>query len=128
MRALAMAVVAVIVSVTMGIAQEVKMGKRPFKVNVDKLTTYLELNPGQVNEVSDINDYFMVKQTESLHAKVAVRDKKMREAVYGNLKLMKKALTTDQYRKYVALINVTNNNNRMMNQFVFPDVYLADMK
>lgn len=128
MRALAMAVVAVIVSVTMGVAQEVNMGKRPFKVNVDKLTTYLELNPGQVNEVSDINDYFMVKQTESLHAKVAVRDKKMREAVYGNLKLMKKALTTDQYRKYVALINVTNNNNRMMNQFVFPDVYLADMK
>lgn len=128
MRALAMAVVAVIVSVTMGVAQEVNMGKRPFKVNVDKLTTYLELNPGQVNEVSDINDYFMVKQTESLHAKVAVRDKKMREAVYGNLKLMKKALTTDQYRKYVALINVTNNNNRMMNQFVFPDVYLADTK
>lgn len=51
MRALAMAVVAMIVSVTMGIAQEVNMGKRPFKVNVDKLTTYLELNPGQVNEV-----------------------------------------------------------------------------
>ena len=39
---------------------------------------------------------------------------------------MKKALSTDQYRKYVALINVTNNNNRMMSGLSFPDVYLAD--
>lgn len=128
MRALAMVVVAMIVSVTMGIAQEVNMSKEPFRVNVEQLTTYLELNPGQVNEVSDINDYFVEKQTESLHAKAAVQDKKMHQAVYGNLKLMKKALTTDQYRKYVALINVTNNNNRAVDQVAFPDVYLADTK
>ena len=55
-----------------------------------------------------------------------MRGKRMRQAVFGNLKLMKKALSTDQYRKYVALINVTNNNNRMMSGLSFPDVYLAD--
>ena len=44
-----------------------------------------------------------------------MRDKKMRQAVYGNLKLMKKVLTPEQYRKYVVLLNVTNNNNRTLN-------------
>ena len=43
-----------------------------------------------------------------------MRDKKMRQAVYGNLKLMKKVLTPEQYRKYVILLNVTNNNNRTL--------------
>ena len=47
--------------------------------------------------------------------KVSGRDKKMRQAVYGNLKLMKKVLTPEQYRKYVVLLNVTNNNNRTLN-------------
>lgn len=38
----------------------------------------------------------------------------MHQAVYGNLKLMKQVLTPDQYRKYVTLLNVTNNNNRAL--------------
>ena len=54
-------------------------------------------------------------QGESLRASEKMRDKKMRQAVYGNLKLMKKVLTPDQYRKYVTLLNVTNNNNRALN-------------
>ena len=28
---------------------------------------------------------------------------------------MKKVLTPEQYRKYVVLLNVTNNNNRTLN-------------
>lgn len=66
------------------------------------------------------------KQSEGLRGSHKMRDKRMRQAVFGNLKLMKKALSTDQYRKYVALINVTNNNNRMTSGLSFPDVYLAD--
>ena len=50
----------------------------------------------------------------------------MEEAVYGNLKLMRKTLTTDQYRKYVMLLNATYNNNRLaMLDKSLPDVYLA---
>ena len=49
----------------------------------------------------------------------------MRQAVYGNLKLMREALNEDQYRKYVTLLNVTNNNNRMMEQ-PLPDVFVAE--
>ena len=40
--------------------------------------------------------------------------------------MMKKALTAEQYRKYVTLINVTNNNNRMLAEDSMPDVYLAE--
>lgn len=46
----------------------------------------------------------------------------------ANLKLMKEALTADQYRKYVILLNVTNNNNRLTGAVTFTDIYLAENK
>ncbi len=126
MKRLVMAMSALLVSVTMSFAQESSLDKEPFVVNVGQLVSYLELRPSQINEVGMINDYFREKQSEGLRGSHKMRDKRMRQAVFGNLKLMKKALSTDQYRKYVALINVTNNNNRMMSGLSFPDVYLAD--
>ena len=126
MKRLVMAMSALLVSVTMSFAQESSLHKEPFVVNVGQLGSYLELRPSQINEVAMINDYFREKQSEGLRGSHKMRDKRMRQAVFGNLKLMKKALSTDQYRKYVALINVTNNNNRMTSGLSFPDVYLAD--
>ena len=126
MKRLVMAMSALLVSVTMSFAQESSLQKEPFVVNVGQLGSDLELRPSQINEVAMINDYFREKQSEGLRGSHKMRDKRMRQAVFGNLKLMKKALSTDQYRKYVALINVTNNNNRMMSGLSFPDVYLAD--
>lgn len=126
MKRLVMAMSALLVSVTMSFAQESSLHKEPFVVNVGQLVGYLELRPSQINEVAMINDYFREKQSESLRGSHKMRDKRMRQAVFGNLKLMKKALSSDQYRKYVALINVTNNNNRMTNGLSFSDVYLAD--
>ena len=126
MKRLVMAMSALLVSVTMSFAQESSLRKEPFVVNVGQLVSYLELRPSQINEVAMINDYFREKQSEGLRGSHKMRDKRMRQAVFGNLKLMKKALSTDQYRKYVALINVTNNNNRMTSGLSFPDVYLAD--
>ena len=126
MKRLVMAMSALLVSVTMSFAQESSLHKESFVVNVGQLVSYLELRPSQINEVAMINDYFREKQSEGLRGSHKMRDKRMRQAVFGNLKLMKKALSTDQYRKYVALINVTNNNNRMTSGLSFPDVYLAD--
>ena len=126
MKRLVMAMSALLVSVTMSFAQESSLHKEPFVVKVGQLVSYLELRPSQINEVGMINDYFREKQSEGLRGSHKMRDKRMRQAVFGNLKLMKKALSTDQYRKYVALINVTNNNNRMTSGLSFPDVYLAD--
>ena len=126
MKRLVMAMLVLLVSVTMSFAQESSLHKEPFVVNVGQLVSYLELRPSQINEVAMINDYFREKQSEGLRGSHKMRDKRMRQAVFGNLKLMKKTLSTDQYRKYVALINVTNNNNRMTSGLSFPDVYLAD--
>ena len=107
MRRLGMAVAAVLLCATMGFARENRnnVSKEPFAINFEKLS----------NEVANINEYFLDMQGESLRASEKMRDKKMRQAVYGNLKLMKKVLTPEQYRKYVVLLNVTNNNNRTLN-------------
>ena len=76
--------------------------------------------------ISNINEYFIDMQNASVKASAKLQDKKMYQAVYGNLKLMKRALNPDQYRKYVTLLNITNNNNRTMGVNTFPEVYLAD--
>ena len=110
-----MAVAAVLLCATVGFARENrKMSKEPFAINFEKLSCYLQLTPSQTNEVANINEYFLDKQRESLRSSESKREKKMHQAVYGNLKLMKKVLTQDQYRKYVTLLNVTNNNNRTL--------------
>lgn len=91
------------------------VSKEPFAINFEKLSYYLQLTPSQTGEVANINEFFLDKQRESLCASESQQQKKMHQAVYGNLKLMKKVLTPDQYRKYVTLLNVTNNNNRALN-------------
>lgn len=128
MKRLAMAVSALFLSATLCFAQKPGMSKEPFAVDSYKLSAYLQLTPSQQNEVENINEFFIIKQSESLRAQAKLQNKKMREAVYGNLKLMKKALTPEQYRKYVILLNVTYNNNRLMGIDSLPDVYLADNK
>lgn len=53
------------------------------------------------------------------YAKEAKQGKKLREAVYGNFKLMKRTLTNEQYKKYVQLLNVTLKNKGL-------DSYMED--
>ena len=108
MRRLGMAVAAVLLCATMGFARENRnnVSKEPFAINFEKLSNYLQLSSYQANEVANINEYFLDMQGESLRASEKMRD---------NLKLMKKVLTPEQYRKYVVLLNVTNNNNRTLN-------------
>ncbi len=79
-------------------------------VNVTKLSRYLNLDVSQAEEVAVISDYFAEKMQGARYAKATKQGKKLREAVYGNLKLMKRTLTDEQYRKYVQLVNVTLRN------------------
>ena len=68
-------------------------------INVNKLSQYLNLNSVQSEEVSNICEYF----TEQMgRATVARKNKetKLHNAVYGNLKLMKRTLTDELKRKY----------------------------
>lgn len=130
MKRLGLAVAAILMSASVGFAQNnnVKLSKEPFAVSNGKLFSYLQLDPSQYEEIAEINEFFIEKQSESINSSSKFQAKKMHQAVYGNLKLMKKALTTEQYRKYLVLINVTNNNNRMTGINAIPDVYLADNK
>ena len=102
--------------------------KEPFAVEFSRLSSYLGLAPYPREEVLNINDYFVQEQRKSLSKDLKRQDERLQKAVYGNLKLMKEALTADQYRKYVILLNVTNNNNRLTGAVTFTDIYLAENK
>ena len=131
MRKLIMAVAVLGMSATMNFAKAQCVNeygnKEPFAVEFSRLSSYLGLAPYQMEEVLNINDYFVQEQRKSLSKDLKRQDERLQKAVYGNLKL-KEALTADQYRKYVILLNVTNNNNRLTGAVTFTDIYLAENK
>lgn len=132
MRKLIMAVAVLGMSATMNFAKAQCVNeygnKEPFAVEFSRLSSYLGLAPYQMEEVLNINDYFVQEQRKSLSKDLKRQDERLQKAVYGNLKLMKEALTADQYRKYVILLNVTSNNNRLTGAVTFTDIYLAENK
>ena len=132
MRKLIMAVAVLGMSATMNFAKAQCVNeygnKEPFAVEFSRLSSYLGLAPYQMEEVLNINDYFVQEQRKSLSKDLKRQDERLQKAVYGNLKLMKEALTADQYRKYVILLNVTNNNNRLTGAVTFTYIYLAENK
>lgn len=132
MRKLFMAVAILGISATVSFAKAQCVNengnKEPFAVEFGKLSSYIDLTPSQMDEVYDINEYFKGQQKESLSRDTKRQEERLQKAVYGNLKLMKSALSDNQYRKYVTLLNVTNNNNRLTGAVTFTDIYLADNK
>lgn len=116
MKSLVMVLVGIMLSVSaVSAAGNKKESKEPFTANVSQLSSYLQLNAYQTGEVEQINDYFIEMQRKSLRAKPERQEEQMHKAVYGNLKLMRRVLDDEQYRKYVIMLNVTNNNNRVIN-------------
>ena len=78
-------------------------------INKSKLTQYLNLSSTQHEKVADICDYFEQEMTRANASKTDNKEK-VRKAVYGNLKLMRKTLSAEQYAKYAALMNITLQN------------------
>ena len=58
-------------------------------INVNKLGKYLNLSANQQEEVTNICDYFNEQMSRAASSKKS-QEKLVRNAVYGNLKLMKK--------------------------------------
>ncbi|KAA6349501.1 hypothetical protein EZS27_003098 [termite gut metagenome] len=85
-------------------------GKWNGNINVSKLSNYLVLSSDQTEEVAQICDYLAEQMSRANSARKS-KDLLLHNAIYGNLKLMKNTLTTEQYSKYLRLINVTLNNN-----------------
>ncbi len=126
MKRLGLSVAVLLMSATLAFAGNKE--KAPFTVSMYQLSSYLQLTSAQVDEVENINEYFQQMQRASLRADEDQKEAKMQKAIYSNLKLMKRVLDADQYRKYVALLNVTNNNNRLRAIEAAPDSYLAENK
>ena len=78
-------------------------------INVNKLGKYLNLSANQQEEVTNICDYFNEQMSRAASSKKS-QEKLVRNAVYGNLKLMKKTLSEKQYADYAKVLNVTLQN------------------
>ena len=78
-------------------------------ISVAKLSKYLNLDAGQHEEVANICEYFSEQMGRATRSKKN-REKLLRNAVYGNLKLMKKTLNQKQYADYTRVLNVTLKN------------------
>lgn len=78
-------------------------------INVEKLGKYLNLTYGQQEEVANICEYFTAQMERATNSKKD-QEKLLRNAVYGNLKLMKKTLSEKQYADYTRVLNATLQN------------------
>ena len=78
-------------------------------INVNKLSKYLKLTSNQTEEVANICNYFS-EQMDKVSNSSKKQDELIKNAVYGNLKLMKKTLSPEQYAKYNTLLNITLQN------------------
>lgn len=79
------------------------------RINVQKLSRYLQLTGNQEEEVANICDFFN-EQMKRANSSTKDQKKLLHNAIYGNLKLMKKTLNEKQYAEYTKILNVTLQN------------------
>ena len=80
------------------------------EMNLPKLVRYLDVNSSQYDDVANAMDYFSDKMPKAKYLKMERQIKCIKEAVYGNLKLIKSTLTQSQYKKYLVLMNAQLHN------------------
>lgn len=96
----------------------------PFAINFQQLGKYLQLETTQMEPVYQINEAFRANQEEAQSRGAKRKGELMKQALLVNLKQMKEVLSEAQYRDYVAILNVTNNNRLLSNSLT--DIYLAE--
>ena len=96
----------------------------PFAINFQQLGKYLQLETTQIEPVYQINEAFRANQEEAQTRGAKRKGELMKQALLVNLKQMKEVLSEAQYRDYVAILNVTNNNRLLSNSLT--DIYLAE--
>ena len=97
----------------------------PFAINFQQLGKYLQLETTQMEPVYQINEAFRANQEEAQSRGAKRKRESIKQALLVNLKQMKEVLSEAQYRDYVAILNVTNNNNRILSNSL-TDIYLAE--
>ena len=120
--------VLVAVALMMGATTSFAQGNKE-AASFERLSKYLRLTEAQVSEVAEINAYLENQLGQPLSAEAlsqSERAKDVQNALLCNLKLMKRALTKEQYGKYVALINVTRANQPKAISSPDLEAYLAE--
>lgn len=104
---------------TVGYSQENKLnvGDWTLEASLPKLSRYLNLNAEQYDDVANAIEFFSDKMKSAKYSKKNRQVKYLKEAVYGNLKLMKATLSQAQYKKYLLLLNC-ELKNRGLNAYV----------
>lgn len=97
----------------------------PFAISFQQLGKYLQLETTQMEPVYQINEAFRANQEEAQSRGAKRKGELMKQALLVNLKQMKEALSETQYRDYLTILNVTNNNNRLLSNSL-TDIYLAE--
>ena len=97
----------------------------PFAISFQQLSKYLQLETTQMEPVYQINEAFRANQEEAQSRGAKRKGELMKQALLVNLKQMKEALSETQYRDYLTILNVTNNNNRLLSNSL-TDIYLAE--
>ena len=118
----------VAVALMMGATTSFAQGNKE-AASFERLSKYLRLTEAQVSEVAEINAYLENQLGQPLSAEAlsqSERAKDLQNALLCNLKLMKRALTKEQYGKYVALINVTRANQPKAISSPDLEAYLAE--
>jgi hypothetical protein len=96
-------------------SQNVAENSMPYVIDFQKLSYYLDLESSQQDEVAWINSFFIDQQQQLLTDNISPNrlQSELEQALYGNLILMRVALTAEQYQKYLRVINATNNNRML---------------
>ena len=103
------------------------ISKQPFVIPFEKLENYLDLSDNQLDDVSGINTYFIATQEKIYKSPSESQEEQMQQAIYANLKLLKDVLTSDQYKKYLFLLNITNYHRIQAERgSAFDNIYLAE--
>lgn len=120
MKKLSLIIAAVMLSAGASVVSAKSTSKLPFEASTYRLGEYLDLSYDQADKLEGINEYFIEMQQKSLRSRTPESEEAlMHQAVFGNLKLLKGVLSHEQYRKYLILLNITNNNNHIIGH-VFP--------
>ncbi len=110
MKRLALMVAILMVMAMEGYAQEDRwMQDATFK----RLNAYLQLYPGQVEQVYEIYCFFVVQLQPSKSADAQFENEQsedVQHALIGHLRRMYHALSGEQYRKYVELLDVSRSH------------------
>lgn len=88
-------------------------GGQLFVADTQQLIKYLDLKGYQISNVDEINRDFISMQYDLATKNKKTDKQEMKKVVYKNLKSLKDVLTAEQYRKYVAILNITHYNQQV---------------